>query len=63
MVYNRHDLQWAETHAEKVGPQCALFLQPEWDRREDVLPLLLNHIRDTPKWALSQQTHKYLGIP
>lgn len=63
VVYNRHDLQWAETHAEKVGPDCALFLQPEWDRREEVLPLLLNHIRDTPKWALSQQTHKYLGIP
>lgn len=63
VVFNRHDLSWAETHAEKVNADCRLFLQPEWDRREEILPMLLNHIRDTPKWVLSQQTHKYLGIP
>jgi len=63
VVYNRHDLNWAEEHAAKVNPDCLLYLQPEWDKREEVMPLLLNHVRENPKWRLSLQTHKFLGIP
>lgn len=63
VVYNNHDLLWAEEHAEKVHPGCLLYLQPEWDRREEILPMLLNYVRDNPRWVLSQQTHKYIGIP
>jgi 7-carboxy-7-deazaguanine synthase len=63
VVYNRHDLEWAEQHAAKVNMDCLLYLQPEWDKREEVMPLLLNHVRENPKWRLSLQTHKFLGIP
>lgn len=64
IVYNRHDLEWAEGHRKAIDAKKTLcFLQPEWEEREDNLPMILNHIRETPSWRLSLQTHKYIGIP
>ena len=63
IVYNRHDLDWAGEHAARVRPGCLLYLQPEWDRREVVMPLVTAHVMAHPEWRISLQTHKYLGIP
>ena len=63
VVYNKHDLAWSVTHADKVNDACMLFLQPEWDRRDLATPLILNYIRENPKWRISMQSHKYIGIP
>jgi 7-carboxy-7-deazaguanine synthase len=63
IVYNKHDLEWAEEHAAKVGSDCILFLQPEWSKREIVMPLVSQYVMDNPKWRISLQTHKYIGIP
>jgi len=63
VVYNRHDFKWAETHAAQVGPDCQLFLQPEWSRAEQVMPWITEYVRQNPRWRVSLQTHKYLGIP
>lgn len=63
IVYNRHDLKWAELHAEKVSKDCVLFLQPEWSRRNEVMPVIAKYVMDNPKWRISLQTHKYIGIP
>ena len=63
VVFNKHDLQWSEGHAEKINDACELFLQPEWDRRDLATPLILNYIRENPKWRLSVQSHKYIGVP
>lgn len=63
IVYNRHDLVFAEEQAEKVSPSCLLYLQPEWSRREKVIPLIVAYVMAHPKWKVSLQTHKYLNIP
>ncbi|MFI5203605.1 MAG: 7-carboxy-7-deazaguanine synthase QueE [Flavobacteriales bacterium] len=63
VVLNEHDLEWAETHAAKVNENCLLFLQPEWDKRNVVLPLIIGYIKANPRWKISLQTHKYLNIP
>jgi 7-carboxy-7-deazaguanine synthase len=63
VVYHPSDLDWAERHAADVRSDCRLYLQPEWARLEGVMPLILEHIRSHPRWALSLQTHKYLRIP
>ncbi|MBI1316023.1 radical SAM protein [bacterium] len=63
IVYHKSDLAWAEEHAARVGPGCALFLQPEWSRRETVAPLLVEYVQERPQWRISIQTHKYLRIP
>lgn len=63
IVYHKSDLAFAEEHARQVGPDCQLFLQVEWDRREAMTPWVLDYIRQNPQWRLSLQTHKYLQIP
>ena len=62
IVYNRSDLRFAETQAEAVPNGCRLLLQPEWSRRQVVLPLIMDYLKSYPTWRLSLQTHKYLGL-
>ncbi|MGB0165369.1 MAG: 7-carboxy-7-deazaguanine synthase QueE [Luteibaculum sp.] len=62
VVFHKSDIAWAEEHAKKVNPQARLLLQPEWSRKEAMLPLILEYIYKNPKWSLSLQTHKYIGI-
>ena len=63
IVYNKDDIRFAEEQASKVGSGCKLFLQPEWSKRDTVMPLLVDYVLDNPKWKVSLQTHKYLNIP
>ena len=63
IVYNKHDFQFAEEQATKVGEDCVLYLQPEWSVREKVMPLIVDYVMRNPKWRVSLQTHKYLNIP
>ena len=63
VVFHPSDLKWAQTHAERVGEHCKLYLQPEWNRRDQLLPIILNHVMENPEWNISLQTHKYLGVP
>jgi organic radical activating enzyme len=63
VVYNKHDFAWAEQFAALVSPRCKLFLQPEWDKRSIVTPLIVDYIKTNPRWQLSLQTHKYIDVP
>ncbi len=63
IVYNQHDFKWAEEHASRVNENCLLFLQPEWSKREQMMPLISGYVMQHPKWRISLQTHKYIGIP
>ena len=40
-----------------------LFLQPEWSKRHEMLPLIVEYVQQNPQWRISLQTHKYIGIP
>ncbi len=63
IVYNAHDLEWAEKEAAECTSDHTLFyLQPEWSRRERVHQTI-EYIKANPKWKLSLQTHKYVEIP
>jgi organic radical activating enzyme len=63
IIYNKDDFKFAEQEAEKVDLKCKLFLQPEWSKREKVMPLIVEYVLKNPKWKVSLQTHKYLNIP
>ncbi len=63
IVYNRSDFKFAEEQAVKVNKECILYLQPEWSRRDKVIPLIVDYVMENPKWKVSLQTHKYLNIP
>lgn len=63
VIYHPSDIEWAEEHARKMHPNARLYMQPEWSRKEKVLPIIIDYIRNNPHWRLSLQTHKYLDIP
>lgn len=63
IVYNRSDFDFAEQHAERVGKECHLLLQPEWGRRDKMMGEIIEYIKGHPKWKMSLQTHKYMNIP
>ncbi|MCO5268078.1 MAG: 7-carboxy-7-deazaguanine synthase QueE [Brumimicrobium sp.] len=63
IVFNKSDLKWAEEHAQQVNDKCLLYLQPEWSKEAQMLPLIIEYIKKNPKWRISLQTHKYMNIP
>lgn len=63
VVFNKTDFEWAEKHAALVNNQCKLYLQPEWDKSAQVLPLIIEYVKQNPKWKISLQVHKYMNIP
>lgn len=63
VIFNKSDFDWAEKHAALVNGSCKLYLQPEWDKRNEMTPLIIDYIKANPQWQLSLQTHKYINIP
>ena len=63
VVFNKTDFEWAEKHAAMVPAHCKLYLQPEWEKRNEMTPLIVEYIQQHPQWQLSLQTHKYIGVP
>lgn len=63
IIFNKSDFKWAEEFAALVPPACKLYLQPEWDKRDSMTPLIIDYIQEHPQWQLSLQTHKYINIP
>ena len=63
IIFNRSDFDWAEKYAAQVPPNCKLYLQPEWDKAAEMTPLIIDYIKDNPKWELSLQIHKYINVP
>ena len=63
VVFHKSDLSWAEEHAAKVSPECKLYLQVEWSKKDELSPLIVEYVKNNPKWKISIQTHKYLNIP
>jgi 7-carboxy-7-deazaguanine synthase len=63
IIHNKHDFIFAEEQSEKVNSKAILFLQPEWSKKEEMTPLIVEYVMNNPKWRVSLQTHKYLNIP
>ena len=63
IVFNKDDFKFAEEQSWKVNENCILYLQPEWSKRDKMIPLIVDYVMENPKWKVSLQTHKYLNIP
>ncbi len=63
VVFNKSDIEWAESFEKRVSPNCKLFLQPEWDKADTMTPLAIDYIKAHPQWELSAQLHKYIQVP
>jgi organic radical activating enzyme len=63
IIYNKSDLEWANSHKERINSACKLYLQPEWERSDKVLPLMIDYVKKHPEWEVSLQIHKFMDIP
>jgi organic radical activating enzyme len=63
IVFTKSDFEWAEECANNVQHDCILFLQPEWSRFEQTGKMVVDYVKNNPKWNVSIQTHKFLKIP
>lgn len=62
VVNHESDLAWAETHAQRMSERTSFFLQPEWERRERMMPLIFDYAIKNPHWRVGLQIHKYLNV-
>jgi len=62
VIYNNNDFLFAEEMAAQVSPDCLLYLQPEWSKRNKVIPKIVDYVMAHPQWKASLQMHKYLDI-
>ena len=63
IVNNKHDFIWAEEQREGLKSDCKLYLQSEWSKREEVIPMIIDFIKENKDWTISLQSHKYMKIP
>jgi 7-carboxy-7-deazaguanine synthase len=63
IVFNKSDFSWAEEFTGKVKPTCKRYLQPEWSKEKEMLPLIIDYVKAHPEWRISLQVHKYMNIP
>jgi 7-carboxy-7-deazaguanine synthase len=62
VIHHESDLLWAEGHAKEMENKLAFFLQPEWEKRERVMPLIFGYAIKNPHWRVGLQIHKYLNV-
>lgn len=63
IVSNKNDLKWAQDQKKLVGNECKLYLQPEWSKKEIVLPQIIDFVSKNSEWSISLQSHKYMNLP
>lgn len=63
VVYNKDDFKWGEKFAAEVSVDCKLYLQPEWSKAAEVTPMIVDYVKQNPKWQISLQVHKYINVP
>ena len=65
VVFNKTDFKWAEENAELIKDKknCKFFLQPEHSNFEMVMPIIVDYVKQNPKWQISLQMHKVIDVP
>jgi len=63
VISSAGDFLWAEENAKLCSDGCILSLQPEWSKRNEMLPEIIDYVLEHPGWKTSIQAHKYMRIP
>jgi 7-carboxy-7-deazaguanine synthase len=70
IIYNKSDFEFAEKYfllitqnQQPINLKTKFFLQPEWSKQQEMLPLIVEYVKNNPKWEISLQMHKYMNIP
>ena len=63
IVHNKNDFQYAEEQRKNLNLDCKLYLQPEWSRKNHMIPQIIKFVKSNKHWLISLQNHKYMNIP
>lgn len=63
IVFNKSDFKWAEEHALSIKATCKKYLQPEWSKKDEMTPQIVDYVKNNPQWEISLQSHKFMHIP
>ena len=63
IISNKNDFKWAMKFNKNVNSKCKLYLQPEWSKKDSILPIIIDFVTKNPQWTISLQAHKYMNIP
>ena len=63
IIFHKSDFEFAEKNKQFVSNNCKLYLQTEWSKKEQMVPLMVAYVKQYPQWNISVQTHKYMDIP
>ncbi len=63
VIQTINDFKWANSCQKHVSPQCLLYLQPEWSVFNNIVPVMVEYIKQHTQWSISLQTHKFMKIP
>ena len=63
IIHNRNDFKWAEQFANQCSSYCKFYLQPEWSKVKEMMPDIVDYVKENPQWNISLQSHKYMNIP
>jgi len=62
VIQDTIDFEWAEKFRKLVNKKCRLFLQPEWNSYEKIIPEIVEYVKLNSAWRISLQIHKYMHI-
>ncbi len=70
IIFNKSDFEFAEkyytlliTNNLQKKTNQHFFLQPEWSKQQEMVPAIVEYVKNSPKWEVSLQVHKYMNIP
>ena len=62
VINHKSDIEWSHELSARMNEHAQWFMQPEWDKREIMLPLIFEWALKNPHWRVGLQIHKYIGV-
>ena len=62
VINHKSDIEWSHEMSARMNEHAQWFMQPEWDKREVMLPLIFEWVLKNPHWRAGLQIHKYMGV-
>ena len=50
IINSQRDLLWAEKQRYLLSSDCKLYLQPEWSKRDKILPFITDYVMKNSDW-------------
>jgi organic radical activating enzyme len=63
IISELQDFEFAVENSGLVSDKCKLYLQPEWSVFNNIMPVIVDFIKENPSWNISLQAHKFMKIP